>query len=78
MSQPSTQPKKKKRGPRKQRAIQPVCVSVDEWVRATGFSRPTTYRWMADGRLRFVQFGERMRKIPTSEYVRLGLSGDAA
>ena len=74
MSQPSTSPNEKlKRGPRKQRTIQPVCVSVDEWVRATGFSRPTTYRWMADGRLRYVQFGDRMRKIPTSEFERLEL-----
>jgi excisionase family DNA binding protein len=66
----------KKRGPRKRRAIAPVCVSPEEFSRATGISRPTTYRWMADGRLKFVQFGTRMRKIPTSEFERLGLSGE--
>ena len=63
----------KKRGPRKRRMIERVCVSVDEWCESTGFSKPTTYRWMADGRLRYVQFGSRMRKIPTTEYARLGL-----
>jgi excisionase family DNA binding protein len=67
-------PDKRKRGPRKRRPIERVCVSVDEWMAATGFSRPTTYRMMADGRLRYVPFGTRMRKIPTSEFVRLGLS----
>jgi excisionase family DNA binding protein len=63
---------RQKRGPRKQRTINPICVSINEWCEATGFSRPTTYRWMAVGRLRYVQFGTRMRKIPTTEYVRLG------
>ena len=67
-------PQRQKRGPRKRRAIERVCVSVDEWVEATGFSRPTTYRWMADGRLKFVQLSARMRKIPTSEFERLGLT----
>jgi hypothetical protein len=34
---------------------------------------------MADGRLHFTQMGERMRKIPTTEYARLGLvSSEAA
>jgi hypothetical protein len=67
-------PEKLKRGPRKQRPIEPVCVSVDEWIAATGFSRASTYRMMAAGKLRFVSFGTRMRKIPTSEFSRLGLS----
>lgn len=69
-------PDKRKRGPRKRRPIERVCVSVDEWIAATGFSRASTYRMMADGRLRFVPFGNRMRKIPTSEFQRLGLSSE--
>jgi hypothetical protein len=70
--------RQKKRGPRKQREIAPVCVSPDEFSRATGISTPVVYRMMADGRLRYVQATTRMRKIPTTEYERLGLSGDAA
>ena len=73
MSLEEIQQEKKKRGPRKKREIERVCVSVDEWVEATGICKPTTYRWMADGRIRYVQFGTRMRKIPTSEFARLGL-----
>jgi hypothetical protein len=30
---------------------------------------------MTRGELKFVQLGPRMRKIPTTEYARLGLSG---
>jgi hypothetical protein len=30
----------------------------------------------ADGRIRYTQFGQRMRKIPTTEFARLGLSGE--
>jgi excisionase family DNA binding protein len=67
-------PDKRKRGPRKKRSIERVCVSIDEWIAATGFSRPTTYRMMAAGKLRYVSFGSRMRKIPTSEFNRLGLT----
>jgi excisionase family DNA binding protein len=52
--------------------IDRVCLTVAEWVRSTGLSKQTTYRMMADGRLRFVQFG-RTRRIPTEEQVRLGL-----
>ena len=73
-----TPQEKRKRGPRKQRPIEPVCVSPEEFSRATGISVPTAYRWMAHGRLRYSQVGERLRKIPTSEYSRLGLSGQVA
>lgn len=73
MSQQNSSQQKRPR--RRQRPpMARVCVSIDEWIEATGFSRPTTYRWMSDGRLRFVQFGTRMRKIPTSEFERLGLT----
>ena len=40
------------------------------------FSRPTVYRVMADGRLKFIQVTDDMRRIPTSEYVRLGFVTD--
>jgi excisionase family DNA binding protein len=66
----------KKRSPRKRRVIERICVSLDEFVEATGISKPTVYRWMADGRIRYTQFGQRMRKIPTTEFARLGLSGE--
>lgn len=69
---------KKKRRRRKKRSppvtSARVCLSVHEWRDATGISIPTTYRMMADGRLRYVELGERMRKIPVTEFVRLGLT----
>jgi excisionase family DNA binding protein len=68
-------PQRQKRGPRKRRAIPPVCVSPEEFTRVTGISRPTAYRMMADGRLRYTQLSSRMRKIPATEFERLGLSG---
>ena len=71
-------PARQARGARKRQAISRICVSPDEFAEATGISKPTLYRMMADGRLRFTQATSRMRKIPTSEYARLGLSGDAA
>jgi excisionase family DNA binding protein len=70
---------KKKRKPTLFRMAGRVCVSVAEWCSTTGVSRPTAYRMMLDGRLHYVQMGERMRKIPTTEYQRLGLvSSEAA
>jgi hypothetical protein len=73
------QRQRRKRGPHKRRPIERVCVSPEEFSRATGISVPTLYRWMAEDppRLRYTQVGERMRKIPTTEYSRLGLIGDA-
>jgi excisionase family DNA binding protein len=47
-----------------------VCVSVDELCEATGISKPTAYRHMNEGRIRFVKLG-RLRKIPVSELERL-------
>jgi excisionase family DNA binding protein len=62
------------------RSIAPICFTVSEWVSATGLSKPSVYRMMQDGRLRFVQFG-RTRRIPATEQARLGLTengGNAA
>jgi hypothetical protein len=46
---------------------------VREFVAKTGVSKPTAYRMMASGKLRYVQATERIRIIPHTEYVRLGL-----
>ena len=70
----SLEPNLRKRAPRKRWSIARVCVSIEEFSEATGISKPTVYRWMATGRLRYTQFGQRMRKIPVTEFVRLGLS----
>jgi hypothetical protein len=50
-----------------------VCVTVNEWCETTGTNKLTAYRQMADGRLKFARLDERTRRIPTSEYQRLGL-----
>jgi|SoiMethySBSTD1v2_1073268.scaffolds.fasta_scaffold205156_1 excisionase family DNA binding protein len=71
-------PQRQKRGPRKRRVIDRVSDTVDEFSRATGISKAVLYRMMADGRLRFAQVTPRMRRIPTTEYSRLGLSGETA
>jgi hypothetical protein len=67
-------PARQKRGPRKQRPIAPICVSPDEFSKATGISKPVIYRMMLDGRLKYVQVTSRIRKIRTTEYARLGLA----
>jgi excisionase family DNA binding protein len=48
-----------------------IAYTVTEWCEITGLSKPTSYRMMADGRLRFVQIGA-TRRIPAEEKVRLG------
>jgi excisionase family DNA binding protein len=70
--------RQKRRGPRAREPIARICVSVGEFCQATGISRPTVYRMMNSGKLHFVQVGPRMRKIPTTEFNRLGLSGEPA
>ena len=70
--------RQKRRGPRAHAPIARICVSIAEFCQATGISRPTVYRMMNTGKLRFVQVGPRMRKIPTTEFSRLGLSGERA
>ena len=37
--------------------------SVQDFVTRTGISRPTAYRMMADGRLRFIQVTDDLRRI---------------
>jgi hypothetical protein len=69
-------PQRQKRGQRKQHAIARVCYSPEEFSQASGISRPTIYRMMADGRLRYSQVTPDMRKIPASEFARLGLTGE--
>jgi hypothetical protein len=65
-----TSPKKRARW--KQRSFAPVCVTINEFMAATGISRPVLYRMMSADELRYVQFGKRMRRIPVGEFVRLG------
>jgi excisionase family DNA binding protein len=69
--------RQKRRGARAREPIARICVSIAEFCEATGISRPTVYRMMNAGKLRFVQVGARMRKIPTTEFARLGLIGEA-
>jgi excisionase family DNA binding protein len=54
-------------------ALPRLAYTIDEWCRITQQSRATIYRQMADGRLRYVVLGERIRRIPASEGERLGL-----
>jgi excisionase family DNA binding protein len=49
-----------------------VAVTVAEFSAATRLSKPTIYRMMQTGKLRFAQIGA-MRRIPVTEYARLGL-----
>jgi excisionase family DNA binding protein len=48
-----------------------IAFTVNEWCGITGLSRPTVYRQMQSGALRYVQFG-RTRRIPAEEQQRLG------
>jgi excisionase family DNA binding protein len=54
-------------------ALPRLAYTINEWARLTKQSRATIYRQMADGRLRYVSLGERIRRIPASESERLGL-----
>ena len=53
-----------------------VAHTVSEFAEATAISKPTLYRMMASGKLRYTQIGD-IRRIPVSEYVRLGLLVEA-
>ncbi len=64
--------KKSKKKPRLDLAGR-VSVSVAEWCASTGTSKPSAYRLMSAGDLHFVQLSPRTRRIPTTEYERLGL-----
>jgi excisionase family DNA binding protein len=67
---PKSNSKTKRAAPR-QRPIAPIGLSVNESVATTGLSRPQLYKMMKAGELRYIQLG-RTRRIPPSEFVRLG------
>jgi excisionase family DNA binding protein len=52
-----------------------VALTVGEFSWATGLSKPTLYRMMIEGELRFAQIGG-TRRIPVTEFGRLGLNGE--
>jgi excisionase family DNA binding protein len=53
--------------------LTPVAYTVADWCDLTKLSKPTAYRMMADGRLRYIQVGA-TRRIPAEEKVRLGFA----
>ena len=55
-------------------ALPRVAITVGEFAATTGISKPTLYRMMLEGKLRYAQIGG-TRRIPVSEYHRLGLTG---
>jgi excisionase family DNA binding protein len=57
------------RPPRK--PLAPAAYSIDDVADLTKLSRPTLYRMMADGRLRYVQVTSALRRIPAAEVTRL-------
>ena len=76
MSLPISAPLHKKKRKRKRRTPKPPSKNalghyVREFVERARMSRPTAYRMMRDGQLRYIVMRGR-RIIPTTEYVRLG------
>jgi excisionase family DNA binding protein len=68
--------RQRKRAP--QPPVPAVAVTVNEFSAATRLSKPTVYRMMQVGKLRYAQIGG-TRRIPVTEYTRLGLTdGEAA
>ena len=65
---PARQQRRAKRQP-----VARVALTVSEWCQATDISRPTAYRMMQDGTLKYVQI-RGMRRIPVEEQRRLGLT----
>jgi excisionase family DNA binding protein len=63
---------KRQRRRRERLPVERIAYTVAEWAQATRQSKPTIYRQMQRGQLRYVQFG-RVRRIPVSEQDRLGL-----
>jgi excisionase family DNA binding protein len=62
----------KRKRTRKPRAPLPrVAYSLQEWSEITCTSKPTIYRQMGTGELRYVQV-RKMRRIPATELSRLG------
>jgi hypothetical protein len=73
MSLPASAPQKKKK---KRRAPKPptrnaLAHRIAEFVERSRVSRPTAYRMMKEGTLRYIIVRDH-RLIPTSEYARLG------
>ena len=68
----NTAPPRRRRGrPAKARDPPPrAAYAVDEFSHAIRLSKPTLYRMMSDGTLRYVRFGG-VRRIPASELTRL-------
>jgi excisionase family DNA binding protein len=64
---------KRRRAASRAQIIAPSYESPDQFARRVGASRSTIWRMMRDGRLRWIRVGTRLRRIPTSEYERLGL-----
>jgi excisionase family DNA binding protein len=52
--------------------------SVQEFSDRTGVSTQTLYKMMRAGRLRYVQVTDDLRRIPTTEYIRLGFITDTS
>jgi excisionase family DNA binding protein len=73
MSHPEiSAPSKKKRGRPPHRRPDPEADTVTEFCSRMKCSRATAYRMMRDGELKFIQVRSE-RRIPRSEYQRLGM-----
>ena len=64
-------PAKQRRRARTPPTLPRIGYSVGEWVQMTGFSRPTVYRQMQKGTLRYIEV-DGIRRIPASEKARQG------
>jgi excisionase family DNA binding protein len=63
---------KRKKAPRQpHKPLPPAAYSIADVIDLTKLSRPTLYRMMADGRLRYVQVTSALRRIPAAEVTRL-------
>jgi excisionase family DNA binding protein len=49
-----------------------LAYTINEWCELTNQSRASVYRQMAAGTLRYVNLGDRNRRIPAEEGQRLG------
>lgn len=65
-------PIRQKRRKRTAPSLPRIAYSIKEWCHITGFSKPTVYRQMKSGDLRYVEVGG-IRRIPAEEKQRLGL-----
>jgi excisionase family DNA binding protein len=64
--------RKRRKRPRKPPSREALLHSIGQFCARANISKPTAYRMMKDGQLRYAQLrGKRM--IPTEEYVRLGI-----